>query len=740
MMARRRKNDVDLFYRDNFEHLRDELRQLDLLLQLRVHQFRRWREGPDAAAAPSSPLFIAREFIDWLLCRDEAPGDESSELAEVRQGLEALHRDIAAKLAGSLERGVFLALPTLARLFGLSAFEVQTVVICLAPELHRKYDQLYAYLQDDITRKKPSVDLVLDLLCESESTRWYARTLFADNGALVRRGILHKADDPQSPSGSSGLAQFLRLDQGVLQYILGNHRLDGRLEEIATLLHPALTVEHVLIEPTLKAQVLRLVQSHMAQPPADKGPMALYFQGPYGAGQRDLALALCGEGQRPLLYVDLGRLPAQESDVEPLLRLVGREAVLQGAALFFDRVDAVWQEGGKAQAVMPLLARVIEGHGGLTFLAGELPWSLRGLFQGVAFHALVLPVPDVPVRQAARERALARLSPHADPAWAWQLASQFRLTLGQIVDATAWAEHTRVMRGGAAELTLADLYAACRSQSNQKLAELALKIDPRYGWEDLVLPADRLDQLKEICSQVSHRYRVFGEWGFDRKLSHGKGLSVLFAGPSGTGKTMAAEVMARDLQVDLYKIDLSGVVSKYIGETEKNLARIFQEAETGNAVLFFDEADALFGKRTEVSDAHDRYANIETSYLLQKMEEYEGIVILATNLRENMDEAFTRRMRFIVEFPFPDEASRQKIWRTHFPGQAPVSPDIDYAWLARQFQITGGHIKNIVLNAAFFAAANGGVIGMEHVLHGAKREFEKIGKLWNERLFVHPES
>jgi SpoVK/Ycf46/Vps4 family AAA+-type ATPase len=184
--------------------------------------------------------------------------------------------------------------------------------------------------------------------------------------------------------------------------------------------------------------------------------------------------------------------------------------------------------------------------------------------------------------------------------------------------------------------------------------------------------------------------------------------------------------------LDLYKVDLSGVVSKYIGETEKNLSKIFKEAETSNAILFFDEADALFGKRTEVSDAHDRYANIETSYLLQKMEEYEGVVILATNLRENMDEAFTRRIRFIVEFPFPDVASRLRIWSTHFPKEAPLSDEIDYQFLSKQFQVAGGNIKNIVLNSAFLAAQDGGTIDMEHILRGAKREFEKIGKLWNE--------
>jgi len=202
---------------------------------------------------------------------------------------------------------------------------------------------------------------------------------------------------------------------------------------------------------------------------------------------------------------------------------------------------------------------------------------------------------------------------------------------------------------------------------------------------------------------------------------------------------MAAEVIAHELQLDLYKIDLSSVVNKYIGETEKNLATIFHEAEASNAILFFDEADALFGKRTKIADAHDRYANIETSYLLQRVEAYDGIVILATNLRENMDEAFTRRIKCIVDFPFPDATSRKAIWQTHFPRETPVSDDLDYEWLAQQLQITGGNIKNIVLNAAFCAAANGGVINMTHVLHGTRREFEKIGKLWNDKSFVQPQ-
>jgi SpoVK/Ycf46/Vps4 family AAA+-type ATPase len=285
--------------------------------------------------------------------------------------------------------------------------------------------------------------------------------------------------------------------------------------------------------------------------------------------------------------------------------------------------------------------------------------------------------------------------------------------------------HDRLAR----EISEEDLFYACRAQSSQKLTLLARKITPLYTWGDIILPDDRLEQLHEICAQARYRQRVFEQWGFDRAMSLGKGLSMLFVGPSGTGKTMAAEVIAGELGLDLYKIDLSGMVSKYIGETEKNLSAIFQEAAQSNAILFFDEADAIFGKRSEVKDAHDRYANIEVNYLLQKMEEYEGITILASNFPKNFDDAFTRRLRFIVGFPFPEEVYRHRMWKTMFPSDAPLGKDIDFEFLGRKLKITGGNIKNIALNAAFLAAANAGVIGMKHIIRSTKREFQKMGRL-----------
>ncbi|HWC29487.1 MAG TPA: ATP-binding protein, partial [Dehalococcoidia bacterium] len=252
---------------------------------------------------------------------------------------------------------------------------------------------------------------------------------------------------------------------------------------------------------------------------------------------------------------------------------------------------------------------------------------------------------------------------------------------------------------------------------------------------DIVLPDDRLAQLQEIANQVLYQHVVYEEWGLARKSNLGRGVAALFAGQSGTGKTMAAEVIANDLGLDVYKIDLSGLVSKYIGETEKNLARVFEEASDTNAILFFDEADAVFGKRSEVRDSHDRYANIEVSYLLQKMEEYDGIVVLATNLRSNLDEAFLRRMRAIVEFPFPEVEDRLRIWQRTISSTAPLAPDVDLAFMARQFRIAGGNIRNIVLLAAFLAASQDKDIGMSHMIQGAKREYQKLGRLIAESDF-----
>ena len=311
------------------------------------------------------------------------------------------------------------------------------------------------------------------------------------------------------------------------------------------------------------------------------------------------------------------------------------------------------------------------------------------------------------------------------------LASQFSLTSGQIRDAVASAQDRAAQRGD--ELQLEDLFAAARLHSRPKLSDLARQIIPRYTWEDIVLPEHQREILSEIVSTIRERAKVLEGWGVGKKLVPSAAVTVLFAGPPGTGKTMAAEVIAGDLGFDLYKIDLSSVVSKYIGETEKNLERIFQEAENSNTILFFDEADAMFGKRSEVRDAHDRHANIEVSYLLQRMESFDGVTILATNLQANLDEAFLRRLHFVLNIPFPNVQARQNIWETLFPPNVPRAADLDFALLADRFKLAGGHIRNIIVSATYLAAANGGQVTMEHLFHGTRRELHKMGRLVNER-------
>jgi SpoVK/Ycf46/Vps4 family AAA+-type ATPase len=273
------------------------------------------------------------------------------------------------------------------------------------------------------------------------------------------------------------------------------------------------------------------------------------------------------------------------------------------------------------------------------------------------------------------------------------------------------------------------LFEAARAQSDQSLGTLATKVKMIHAWNDLILPRPTLQRVKEITAAIRHRHVVYSEWGFEKRIAAGLGLKVLFSGASGTGKTMTAGVIARDLGLDLYKIDLSGIVSKYIGETEKNLDRIFCAAQCSNAILFFDEADALFGKRSEVKDAHDRYANIEVAYLLQKIEEYAGIVILASNLSKNIDEAFSRRMHYVVEFPLPDETHRERLWRGMFPAQVPLGEDVDFQFLARQFPIPGGDIRNVALEAAFLAAQNGKIVTMKQLATALARQMIKQGKI-----------
>jgi SpoVK/Ycf46/Vps4 family AAA+-type ATPase len=733
-------------YADSWEHLLDEIGCLDLMLRHEAQRFRRSR--PDDQAEPFRGLFISEGEVERSLGRQaEPPGDESD--AAWRRSIAERRELLAARRRASQEQGVYLSLPRLAQLFGLTPFEEQLIVICLAPELESKYGRLYAYLQDDVTRKQPSVELAIRLCAATPHERLRARAAFSRPLSLFKAQLLRFFDSEEIPLP----ARLLKLDEMVVGHLL---KAGGESPEFAFCcrsIAAPVDLRRLRWPQSLKTRLVDTVKEQLQLRPPATRRLIYHLRGPAGTGKRALAAGICHELGVRLLEVDVGELWVRAPDFEGSLRRLLREALLQPAAVFLHRFDQLLGDEPKLVSNRLSLAWAIDDFSWLTFIATESAWEPQGLFNRHFFARIELPAPNIEARAELWAELTAgqnRFAPEVN----WnELAARFRLTPGQMRDALITARNQALLRGSSRPekppeaapmiepmiepmIGMDDLVVGCRLQSNQRLGALARKLTPRKGWEDITLPEHAMEQLREICAQIKHRRTVYGEWGFGDKQTLGKGLCVLFYGLSGTGKTLAVEVMARELKLEAFKIDLSTVVSKYIGETEKNLSRVFQEAETGNAILFFDEADALFGKRSEVKDAHDRYANIEIGYLLQRMEEFDGLVILATNLRKNIDEAFFRRMHFAVEFPMPDESQRYRIWKQHLPQAAPVAADIDFDFLSRRVNLAGGNIKSVVVNAAFLAAENSGVIQMGHFLRAVRREYEKIGRLCADADFA----
>jgi len=583
------------------------------------------------------------------------------------------------------------ALEIVSTTFGLTAFEQDTLLLCAAMELESSFARLYAQAQGDPQRPYPTFSLAVAAL---PNAHWSA---LAPTAPLRRWRLI----DVQA--GPSLMLSPLRIDERILHFLAGVQHVDERL--IGVIESVARPGELVLSHRAV-AERMTAAWTHPAQ---DGHPSIIQLCGDEPAGKRAIAAAACAAVGLHLNAIPSYALPHAAAELDLTIRLCEREAALQGSALLLDCDEAEAADTARAS----VLTRFIES------LACPLIVSTRErrrvrLRPSIAF--------DVGKPTADEQRAIWKqtLGGRA-AAWNGQLdavVSQFDLN----------AEHIRAVCSHTASSD--SLWEACRIQLRPRLEQLAQRIEPSAGWADVVLPATPMSVLHEIAMHVRHRTAVYERWGFAAKGARSLGISALFVGASGTGKTMAAEVLANDLQLDLYRIDLSQVVSKYIGETEKNLRRVFDAAEEGGAILLFDEADALFGKRSEVKDSHDRYANIEVSYLLQRMESYRGLAILTTNRKDALDSAFLRRIRFVVQFPFPDGAQRAEIWRRIFPAQAQTE-GLDVDKLAR-LNVAGGNIRNIALNAAFLAADAGAAIRMSHLLHAARSEYAKLEKPFTE--------
>jgi len=689
--------------------LRAALFRLDLRLRMVVETFR--IDLAERARDPFRGLYISDADIDELLASMPA-----SELAQ---------RLLDEEVGPVPER-----LRRLSELFELDTFEREALLVCLAPDVDLRYERLYAYLQDDVSRRRPTVDLVLRLLgLPGRESGADERNALGPAGRLMRRGLLIPPSD--EPAQASLLARPLRIEERIVDYLVGSDRLDVRLEPFGQLFSAEDAAVNWSLPDDLRAGIVRLLSESGETP---RGRL-LYLCGPASAAKRGTARAAAAQAGRPLLLVDAQAVLAAHAErAGALLAASVREALLQGAVLALDGFDALLVEEPVANLALGTLRRALADSGGTVLLLGELRWEPSAWLPARAGLRLDLS----PLAAGDRVRLWRSQVDGQLPADAvTELASRYRLVEDDAIHAVTAEARSRAELRGAADVELADVHAAARTIATPPLEGLARHIEPRYGWEDIVLPADGMAQLLEMCARARHQMTVLEQWGYGRKHARRRGTTALFAGPPGTGKTMAAEIVAGSLGLDLYRIDLSAVVSKYIGETEKNLERIFRAADQGDAVLLFDEADAIFGKRSEVRDARDRYANVEVAYLLQRLEVYEGLAVLTTNLRGNIDEAFVRRLDCVLEFPLPEEAERLQIWERAVPREAPVDDDVDLPFLARKFKLAGGHIRNIALTAAFLAAEDRASISMKHFARATRREYQKLGKLIAESDFEH---
>jgi len=592
------------------------------------------------------------------------------------------------------------ALQTVCDSFELSSFERKILLMCAGAEMDARFAPLYAALHGDPRRTQPTFSLALAAF---EDAHWSA---IAPARSLRRWHLIEVG------AGDTLTTSPLRISGRVLHYLAGINGLDERLEP---LVKPWPQAPHLVASHRTIAELIVAAWSRAHDRPAIP---VIQLCGNESEGKRNIAAAAAALVGLDLHTVSARNIGPVAAEIDMFLRLWRREAVLSSSALLLELDDDA-AEPLHASAVASLMESI---RGALIV---STPTPRRCAYRPVILFDVGRPTRNE--QSAIWSEVLGAAAAPVNGA-VETLVSQFQLNSSSIRSAASQVLDAMPLETAGAEPAPEDvadkLWNACRLQARPRLEGLAQRIETDAEWSDLVLPEAQKQILRQVAVQVRQRSKVYRTWGFASRSSRGLGISALFAGPSGTGKTMASEALSSELRLDLYRIDLSQVVSKYIGETEKNLGRIFDAADEGAAILLFDEADALFGKRSEVKDSHDRYANIEVSYLLQRMEAYRGLAILTTNLKGALDPAFLRRIRFVVQFPFPDVSQRAEIWRRMFPASTPTE-GLD-VWKLAKLNVPGGNIRNIAVNAAFLAADAGEPVRMRHVREAAQDEYLKM--------------
>jgi len=673
-------------------------------LRLRLEQLIQ-RDHPATPQAQSAPQEQHRGLFGG---RAEAPPPMASHPSPINDKLMQYLTEM--KAAESQEPPP--ALVMLSKRLGLSQFEREVLLLCVAMELDTRVAALCARAQDDANRPYPTFALALALF---DTPSW-------DVVSPERPLRYWRLLEINQPSTLQLTTSPLRADERIVNYVKGLDYLDDRLAMLVTPLE--IDAGHEQLSPSHE-QLVKTIFRHWER--AEQALPLIQLVGPDALSKQLVAFYISATLQLHLYRMPVEMLPQQAADLETLARLWHRESLLLPLALYLDAQESESSSAteGQTQSLVRFLAR----SEGVFFLGVRETWARVGRSN----IALDVDKPTSAEQQAAWQAALGEQAGDI-PAL---LAGQFHLNVTTIHrlarEGLEQLEHAQQQeeQGEASLLSLPDLlWEGCRMVTRPRLDMLAQRLYLKATWDDLVLLPEEMGMLHQIADQVAQRGKVYEAWGFAARMNRGMGINALFSGESGTGKTMAAEVLANALHLSLYRIDLSSVVSKYIGETERNLRRLFDAAEDGGAILFFDEADALFGKRSEVKDSHDRYANIEINYLLQRIEAYKGLAILATNMKSALDSAFLRRLRFIINFPFPGLAERKSMWQKVFPPQTPVDT-LDYDRLAR-LNLVGGSIHNIALNAAFMAAQAGTHVTMPLIFAATRVEYRKTDRQFTE--------
>ncbi|MER6301836.1 ATP-binding protein [Kitasatospora sp. NPDC001539] len=708
------------------DHLWERLHRVEQRVRTAVRERRADDPDPDD---PYRGQYLGPEAVERILAASAAAGLGATAAGD---GGRTLHTGLAAHAGLTAHAGVTAhtgeasplgaadgstpppgsRLARLAAAFGLLPVDVDLLLVAMAPDLDHRFEQFYGYLNDDLTRRRATVALALEL-CGLQGAG-AGRFRFAGQAPLVAGGLL-EVTEPERPL----LSRTLRVPDRVTAHLLGDDAPDDALAGLARRAAPGRV-------PAAAAESVERLRAAAA----DGGLVYLLDRGGHAGPLAAAALAADG---RPPLVVDAAALAARPPG--GTLRVLAREARLGGGGVVLGPLDRLEPDRADRPERAGLLRDLCAELAGVPLIVyGPQVWDPAWARQSPV--VVTAPAPDAGDRTELWSRALAAagtpLSAElaeglADAVAAYRVDREKLERAASVAARTAAAEQRPVQAG--------DLRAAVRAQNAAGLARLARRIEPAVGWADLVLPDPTAARLRELVLRARHRDQVLGQWRMRPGGGRGNGVIALFAGESGTGKTMSAEVVAAELGMELYVVDLSTVVDKYVGETEKNLERIFTEAAQVNGILLFDEADALFGKRSQVKDAQDRHANVETAYLLQRMESFEGIAVLTSNLRANLDEAFTRRLDVIAEFPLPDEAQRRLLWDRCLGPRLPRGDDLDLDFCARRFELAGGSIRACAVSAAYLAAGTGAPLGMAQLVAAVVGEYRKLGRLVLESEF-----